>query len=72
MGLLPGYETVGLLAPVALVPLRIVRQGVMPLLPACPANTVTRARVNDIYGWSEAAKPDRFSVGFSSAICSGY
>ncbi len=51
MGLLPGYETVGLLAP---VPLRIVRQGVMPLLPVCPANTVTRARVNDICGWSEA------------------
>jgi hypothetical protein len=68
MGLLPGYEPVGLLA---LVPLRIVRQGVMPLLPVCPANTVTRARVNDICGWSEAAKLDRFSVGFSSAICSG-
>ena len=72
MGLLPGYETVGLLAPVALVPLRVVRQGVMPLLPACPANTVTRARVNDIYGWSEAAKLERFSAGCPSAICSGW
>ena len=27
MGLLPGYETVGLLAPVALVPLRVVHIG---------------------------------------------
>jgi hypothetical protein len=57
MGLLPGYETVGLLPP---VPLRIVRQGVMPLLPVCPANTVTRARVSDICGWSEA--PEKWIV----------
>jgi hypothetical protein len=71
MGLLPGCETVGLLAPVALVPLRTARQGVMPFLPVCPADTVTRARVNDICGWSKAAKLDHFSVGVSSAICSG-